>query len=573
MQGKNNFKRILSGIMSVAMAATLLPSLPAVAEDAAEKYPYTMFAASDTEGAITINANNFCVNGNIATNGTIVSSGNMNVNGTKTENADEEMIYILKKLNYSYFSGDNVETYADDYSFEDLNININNPMDVNGTLELTGNINLNSGIKAVEDVTINGEVKNTNNSVICSETGDINIETSNVNFSGLIYAPYGDINIDTDNLNLNNVIIIGQTITIDCPSINANYSNSMAELVGTESDIEVELYAFGEYNSDANSIDMEWYTNYKNSSYEIWSSDDNVNYTSVAVVSDATTYQYPITDDFETKYFKVSLITNYGERIESVPFVVTKTEDGYSVDFLDSDGDGLPDIYENMIGTDLNNPDTDGDGLTDYQEVYITGTDPTKYDSVTDGVSDADADPDEDGLTNAQEIELGTDPQNDDTDGDGLKGGEEVNDYHTDPLNPDTDRDGLPDGDEPHIGLDPSDPETFEVPDADFVFEQSIPAESKALEDINTEDNAYELTVEFKSSGYAVNSAEIKQSPYSNAIKNDAVLGKSVEISYESTCKVDECVLYYKIKDNYTNNISDKYTACLLYTSPSPRDS
>lgn len=136
-------------------------------------------------------------------------------------------------------------------------------MDVNGTLELTGNINLNSGIKAVEDVTINGEVKNTNNSVICSETGDINIETSNVNFSGLIYAPYGDINIDTDNLNLNNVIIIGQTITIDCPSINANYSNSMAELVGTESDIEVELYAFGEYNSDANSIDMEWYTNYK----------------------------------------------------------------------------------------------------------------------------------------------------------------------------------------------------------------------------------------------------------------------------------------------------------------------
>lgn len=84
-----------------------------------------MFAASDIEGAITINANNFCMNGNIATNGTIASSGNMNVNGTKTENAGEEMIYILKKLNYSYFSGDNVETYADDYSFEDMNININ----------------------------------------------------------------------------------------------------------------------------------------------------------------------------------------------------------------------------------------------------------------------------------------------------------------------------------------------------------------------------------------------------------------------------------------------------------------
>lgn len=63
MKLKSNFKRILSGVMSAAMAATLLPSLPAVAEEAAEKYPYTMFAASDTEGSITINANNFCVNG------------------------------------------------------------------------------------------------------------------------------------------------------------------------------------------------------------------------------------------------------------------------------------------------------------------------------------------------------------------------------------------------------------------------------------------------------------------------------------------------------------------------------
>ena len=48
MNLKRNFKRILSGVMSVAMAATLLPSLPAGAGEAAEKYPYTMFAASDT---------------------------------------------------------------------------------------------------------------------------------------------------------------------------------------------------------------------------------------------------------------------------------------------------------------------------------------------------------------------------------------------------------------------------------------------------------------------------------------------------------------------------------------------
>ena len=213
------FKRLLSGVLSAMMTVSAIPIVSAHAEESAEPYPYTMFAASSGEGAITVNAGNLCVNGNVATNGTIVSSGNMNINGTRTEHADESMLYVLKKLNYSYFSSENVETYTEDYVLEDLNININNPIDVDGTIELTGNINLNSGIKAVDDVILNGEVKNSNNAVICSETGDINIETSNVNFNGLIYAPYGDIVIDSDNLNLNNVVIIGQTITIDCPNV------------------------------------------------------------------------------------------------------------------------------------------------------------------------------------------------------------------------------------------------------------------------------------------------------------------------------------------------------------------
>lgn len=152
-------KRFLSGIVAAAMAVTMLPAIPAMAEDTVEKYPYTLFAGSSEEGAITVNADNFCVNGNVATNGTIVSSGNMNINGTKTENAGEETIYILKKLNYAYFTGENVDVFPDDYSYEEMNININDPMDVKGELELTGNINLSTGIKALENVTLNGEVK------------------------------------------------------------------------------------------------------------------------------------------------------------------------------------------------------------------------------------------------------------------------------------------------------------------------------------------------------------------------------------------------------------------------------
>ncbi|HLD31309.1 MAG TPA: hypothetical protein VJB37_00205 [Patescibacteria group bacterium] len=50
---------------------------------------------------------------------------------------------------------------------------------------------------------------------------------------------------------------------------------------------------------------------------------------------------------------------------------------------LDKDGDGLDDSFENDLGTDPNNWDTDGDGLGDRDEVSIWKTDPLNPD--TDG--------------------------------------------------------------------------------------------------------------------------------------------------------------------------------------------
>ena len=70
---------------------------------------------------------------------------------------------------------------------------------------------------------------------------------------------------------------------------------------------------------------------------------------------------------------------------------------------LDSDGDGLPDWFEILMGTDPNNPDTDGDGLTDFQEVFIYHTNPVNPD--TDG----------DGFTDGQEALFGSDPLNPDS--------------------------------------------------------------------------------------------------------------------------------------------------------------
>lgn len=80
---------------------------------------------------------------------------------------------------------------------------------------------------------------------------------------------------------------------------------------------------------------------------------------------------------------------------------------------LDSDSDGLIDIEETDIyGTDPNNPDTDGDGMPDGWEVQYSLKPLDSSDDV--------GDPDDDGLPNLGEYNHGTDPQDSDTDDDGL---------------------------------------------------------------------------------------------------------------------------------------------------------
>ncbi len=109
----------------------------------------------------------------------------------------------------------------------------------------------------------------------------------------------------------------------------------------------------------------------------------------------------------------------------------------------DPDKDGLTNLNEFKHKTDPQNPDTDGDGLTDFQEVGKYNTNPNK------------ADTDNGGINDGREVLIDkTDPNNPkddytkDTDGDGLTDYEETNIYHTNPTKADTDGDGLSDGDE-----------------------------------------------------------------------------------------------------------------------------
>jgi hypothetical protein len=87
--------------------------------------------------------------------------------------------------------------------------------------------------------------------------------------------------------------------------------------------------------------------------------------------------------------------------------------------------------------------DDDRDGLSNSQELEL-GTFPDRRDS------------DEDGLDDGDELTRGTEPLIPDTDGDGLKDGAEVS-QGLDPLDEDTDGDGTPDATDPDPGQVPTD--------------------------------------------------------------------------------------------------------------------
>jgi len=169
---------------------------------------------------------------------------------------------------------------------------------------------------------------------------------------------------------------------------------------------------------------------------------------------------------------------------------------GSNPTLFDTDGDSLSDARERDYRTDPTRRDTDADGLSDYAETQVHHTDPRRRDSDSGGRGDGEEvlfdstnplvrsddllDSDGDGLTNALEATIGTNPFSVDTDGDLLTDAQENPDFNstsqgdgnengifepelgeeTDPTRFDSDDDGLSDGLELQFGSDPFNPDT-----------------------------------------------------------------------------------------------------------------
>lgn len=110
----------------------------------------------------------------------------------------------------------------------------------------------------------------------------------------------------------------------------------------------------------------------------------------------------------------------------------------------DIDNDGITNDRESQLGTNPYDADSDGDGISDYEEIEVYRTNPLRTDSDGDGLNDAE-----------ETTKYATNPFSADSDNDGLSDVEEIITYHTNPSSRDSDNDGLSDKEEIERGSNP----------------------------------------------------------------------------------------------------------------------
>jgi hypothetical protein len=207
----------------------------------------------------------------------------------------------------------------------------------------------------------------------------------------------------------------------------------------------------------------------------------------------------------------------------------------------DTDGDILPDLYEDFLHTDKHNPDTDNDGLPDGYEVF-NGLNPNVFDCYEDF--------DYDGLTNVQEFTYGTSPCNKDTDNDDISDYDEVFTYLTNPTESDSDLDTMSDWSEILLGLDPLafDTDGNGISDGDEILEQTITPK-------DTQDKQITPSAEITGAGDFRTRITIQDVSLNKAVSDlPFIIGEPYDFSHQGNLNFQQSTLTFDISDDILQN-------------------
>ena len=569
-------RRVISATLALSLSVTL--AVNAYAEATANSYSqeaasagyarkgqYVLFSTG--ENAMQLNTNKTTVNGNLYAGDDLNAySGEVDVNGKTVlggklykhdytvwdsyifeENADKQSLdnealdnaftsmlgedYLTHEYWYTY-SGSEVTGDASIYAKSGLQYCADS-VNISGTLISDSYMMISASKAFTTDGEINMYVKN----------GNVGIYAGEVDIDGVLYAPNGTVQICATDVDISGMIIAKEIqISAQNVTISENLTLSAAQCVKCYED---QIFAINaEYNTESKNIDVALASTYPCGNYSIYTSYDGEDYLLNGTTTE-TSYSFAADETADAIYIKAVQTYDNGVSLNSnIVKMVADEELGFVKEYVDTDSDGLIDMYEHIFGSDIENPDTDGDGLSDFVEVMMSATDPLYIDSDEDGITDGNEDCDEDKLTNLQEIAYNTSIVSEDTDSDGLTDYDEIFVYGTKPENPDTDDDTINDGDEVSLGLDPLSADS----DGDGTDDCKEKIKQTYVHDVENEDCAVdEVIVDIEATGNIQATMSVESVMGIDVLCSNVagLVGEPFEIN--TTSEFDEATITFKV--------------------------
>lgn len=385
----NMVKRFITMLMSICI---LLGSIAGYAD--------VVLAAEYDSDETVIETNSLNKSGKAIFNGKVIEGGmlpDLHEGIIRLLDDETEVVASLMYGNDKYVNGQSI--FSDSY----IQINV-------------GEAQLSNIIVAEEDIIINASTMCSDEyTIIYSKSGNIRFNIGEMDFNGIIYAPHGEVTFSASQVHMGGRIIADEVnIYAGVFQIDGleEYRNIVNKIELLTNDIILEISNKYVQKNNKYSIDITSQNEEEFEHKEVYIRYDEQNeFVYLCELNDLE--NVGIESVYDTVDLVVKGITRFNEIVFSNVRSFLMDEEEVLYAHLDTDEDGIAD-GEEILYTKTNpyKADSDEDEISDYIECFYLLTDPN--------AKTADGDYDNDGLSDFEELEQGTNPFLPDCDMDGL---------------------------------------------------------------------------------------------------------------------------------------------------------